>query len=82
MSHLTNYAGFDFWLHTLLVNRALKKNLHAIKTHECSICDMSFGMNPAAQNDNANALFVRELAHLQELAATDLKREIDGGLIN
>jgi len=82
MKDLTNYGGFEFWLHTFLVNRALKRNLQAIRTHECSICDGSFRTNTNRTRDEANDLFVDELAHLQQLALSHLMREIDIGLLD
>ncbi len=42
MKVVTNYCGTVYWLHRLLVNRALKEKMKRTRSHECALCQRSF----------------------------------------
>ena len=82
VKYLTNYGGFDNWLHGLLVNRALKRNLRFIRMHECPLCQVAFRRADVLPADAARELFVKELALVQQNTLPYLNRELNEGLID
>jgi hypothetical protein len=74
---VANYGGGVYWLHRLLVSRALTKNLKQIRIHECALCQCSFGGLLYRAPAEAYQLMEEELMSLQEEIQSYLKHEIE-----